>query len=265
MQSKSGPISSALIIRTLKVVMSLSSLVLTASAPNADEIERNIKIADIERHYLIHLPPNALYEHNFPLVVLFHGGGGNAQLVSRQTHFNEQADRSGFIVAYPDGTDRFRPLLKLAGKPGFLTWNAGECCGYAMEHQIDDVGFIRAIVAQMERDYPIERKQIYAAGISNGGMMAYRLACEASDIFAAVGVVSGVLVKHPCTPQAPVSVIDFHGANDQYVPIDGGIGPKSLSGTLFPPVRESIFFWAKQDECEQPPEVLDRKGVISNT
>jgi polyhydroxybutyrate depolymerase len=199
-----------------------------------------------------------------PLVLVLHGGGGNAQAVARQTRFSDEADREGFVVGYPNGTDRFRPLMNLIGKRGFLTWNAGGCCGYAMGHNIDDVGFLRAVVAQIEQDYPIDHRRVYAAGISNGGMMVYRLACEASDIFAAIGVVSGVLVKHPCAPRAPVSVIDFHGTEDQYVPINGGVGPKSVIHTVYPPVRDSILFWVGVDQCQVQPLVSRApEGVLA--
>jgi polyhydroxybutyrate depolymerase len=229
----------------------------------AANLEQKIQIAGVERSYVIHFPRGASVEHDMALVLVLHGVGGDAQIAARQTHFNEEADREGFVVAYPNGTDRFRPLMNLIGKRGFLTWNAGGCCGYAMEHNIDDVGFLRAVVAKIGRDHPIDHRQIYAAGISNGGMMVYRLACEASDIFAAVGVVSGVLVTHPCAPRAPVSVIHFHGTDDQFVPINGGVGPKSLTGTAFSPVRDSILFWVGVDECQtQPQESRTPEGVL---
>jgi polyhydroxybutyrate depolymerase len=227
------------------------------------DIEKKIQIAGIERSYIMHLPPNALDGHDMPLVVVLHGGGGDAQIAARQTHFDEEADRESFVVAYPNGTDRFRPLMNLIGKRGFLTWNAGGCCGYAMEHNIDDVGFLRAVVAEIERDHAIDHGRVYAAGMSNGGMMVYRLACEVSDVFAAVGVVSGGLVTHPCAPHAPVSVIHFHGTDDQYVPINGGVGRKSLTGTAFPPVRDTILFWVSVDECHAQPQVSRTpKGVL---
>ena len=229
----------------------------------AADLEQKIQIGSIERSYVVHLPRSAPDGHDMPLVLVLHGAGGDAQIAARQTRFSDEADRESFVVAYPEGTDRFRPLMYLIGKRGFLTWNAGGCCGYAMDHHIDDVGFLRAVVAKVERDYPIDHRRVYAAGMSNGGMMAYRLACEASDIFATVGVVSGVLVTPSCAPRDPVSVIDFHGTDDQYVPINGGVGRKSLTGIKFPPVQDSILFWVRRDECQaQPQTARAPEGVL---
>jgi polyhydroxybutyrate depolymerase len=229
----------------------------------AADSERTLQMDGIERSYLVHIPPGASERHSIPLVLVLHGGAGTAVLVAKQTGFREQADSANFIVAFPNGTDRPRPLMNLLGKPGFLTWNAGGCCGYAMDHLINDVGFLRGLVTELERSYPIDRRRIYAAGISNGGMMAYRLGCEASDIFAAIGVVSGVLVTQPCLPSAPLSVIDFHGTDDRYVPLTGGVGPKSLIGTEFPPVRDSISFWVGIDACHAPQEAQIAQGVTA--
>jgi polyhydroxybutyrate depolymerase len=223
---------------------------LVSSPLAAEDIEGKIHVGGLDRTYRIHLPPSTKNGHEMPLVVVLHGGGGNGLIAARQTHFSEYADREHFVVAYPNGTDQFRPLLNFFGAPGFLTWNAGACCGYAMKQGIDDVAFLRAVVADIQHKYPIDLQRVYATGISNGGMMAYRLACEASDIFAAVGVVSGVLVTHPCEPHAAVSVIDFHGTADEYVPILGGTGRKSFTRIEFPPVRESISFWVDADGCQ---------------
>jgi polyhydroxybutyrate depolymerase len=218
----------------------------------AADLEQKLDIGGIARTYALHVPPDASALREMPLLLVLHGALGDAKITAKQTHFNEEADREGFLVAYPEGTDRIRPLLNLLGKR-FLTWNAGGCCGYAKQQQVDDVSFLRAVTARIEQDYRIDPRRVYAAGISNGGMMAYRLACEASDVFAAVGVVSAVLVTAPCAPRGPVSVIHFHGTDDQYVPIDGGVGEKSLAGTRFPPVIDSILFWIGVDGCRSAP------------
>jgi polyhydroxybutyrate depolymerase len=187
------------------------------------------------------------------LVVVLHGGGGNGPAAARQTRFNAEADRQGFMIAYPDGTDRARPVMALLGKKGSLTWNAGRCCGYAMDNQIDDVAFIRAMVDAIAHEFPIDRRRIYATGISNGAMMAYRLACEASDIFAAVGSVSGPLVTNRCAPGNPVAVIHVHGTDDGYVPEKGGVGPK-WRGLNYPSVQDTISFWVAANGCGREPK-----------
>ena len=182
-------------------------LPLIASMPraaSADDPVRSIKVGGLERTYRLHVPPGGA-PAPMALVMVLHGGGGNGSLTDRQTHFSAEADRQHFIVAYPDGTGRTGPFLAATRKGGFFTWNAGDCCAYAMEHRVDDVAFLRAMVAAIARELPVDPRRVYAAGISNGGMMAYRLACEASDLVAAVGVVSGAVVVKPCAPKSPVA------------------------------------------------------------
>lgn len=228
---------------------------------SAADLAKTMTVDGLQRSYLVHVPANLPQDRAAALVLVLHGGGGNAATTARQTHFDDQADRAGFIVVYPNGTDRARPLLNALGKPGLLTWNAGACCGYAVEHRTDDVAFIRALVGQLERDYRIDPARVYATGLSNGGMMAYRLACEASDIFAAIGPVSAVEIAPACNPTQPVSVIHFHGTADQNVPMQGGIGDKALVKQARPPVQASIDFWVRHDGCNAQPDASQNGKV----
>jgi polyhydroxybutyrate depolymerase len=109
------------------------------------------------RSYILHLPPSYNEENEMPLVVVLHGGGGNAKNIEEVTGFSEKADEEGFIVVYPDGSGRFNRYL--------LTWNGGFCCGYALEHNIDDVGFIRALIEYLQENFAINRNMIYVTGI----------------------------------------------------------------------------------------------------
>jgi polyhydroxybutyrate depolymerase len=227
-------------------VLLLAALGVTAGA---EDLDLKLSLAGRERTYVVHVPPGAAAKRDLPLVVVLHGGGGSGAGVAKQTGFTAEADRRGFVVAYPDGTRRAGSPLDALGRLGFYTWNAGDCCGPAMEQDVDDVGFIRAMVAAIVAARPINQKRIYAAGISNGGMMAYRLACEASDVFAGVGVVAGAVVVTPCKPVTAVSVIHIHGAEDENVPVAGGIGRKALTRAVYPPVKSSIQLWAAADGC----------------
>jgi len=231
------------------------ALVAAALAPRlarAADGDGRIALGGVERRYSVHVPASAGAAPP-ALVIVLHGGGGHGRGAAKQTGFSAEADRQGFIAAYPDGSDRARPLVNLAGKPGFLTWNAGACCGYAAAHGIDDVAFLRAVIAQIARDHPIDRRRIYATGLSNGGMMAYRLACEASDLIAAVGIVAGSVVIKGCAPAQPVAVMHIHGSADENVPLAGGIGRKSLAHQLYPPVADSIALWVRADGCAAAP------------
>jgi len=255
--------AAALFGRPAAIAALLLMVTVAPSLAFAADVEWKMSFGGRDRTYTVHLPAHAIDGAPLPLVVVLHGGAGNGLSAARQTHFSDAADAAGFMVVYPNGTDRARPFLNAMGKPGFLTWNAGRCCGYAMQNGVDDVGFVRSMVARLEQNYPIDSRRIYATGISNGGMMAYRLACDASDIFAAVGVVSGVVLAQPCQPRAPVSVIHIHGTADQYVLIDGGVGAKSLTRTSYPPARDSVSLWATADGCRTQAQASPAPGVES--
>ena len=200
----------------------------------------------LQRSYILHLPTLFDNSHPLPIVFDFHGGGGNAQSQMRTSGFNTLADEKTFIVVYPNGSGVLEDKI--------LTWNGGTCCGYSVKHNIDDVGFIRALLAVIESSYKIDPKRIYATGLSNGGIFSYRLACEASDLFAAIGPVSGTLNISPCNPQVPVSIIHFHGTDDEHLPYAGGVGDKSLAGVPFMSVKDSINFWINYDKCAITPQ-----------
>ncbi len=166
---------------------------------------------------------------------------------------NAVADREGFFVAYPDGTG-------WGALPPY-SWNAQTCCGYAQNAKVDDTGFIRQLIDQLLKQYPIDPAKIYAAGISNGGMMTHRLACELSDRIAAVAVVSGALTVPSCSPQRPVAVLMFHGTEDHYVPYAGGEGSLESRGRTDPPAETVAAFWVANNRCSPQPE-LTRSGKV---
>ncbi len=211
----------ASLIWTLALTL-LAATGLSHAAPSGDEVH-TLDFDGLKRSYALHMPAKSP-AGELPLVVVLHGGGGSGAGAARMTGFDALADEAGFMVVYPDGTDR--PLLHAMGKPGLLTWNAGSCCGYAQYKNMDDVGFIRAVVADVQKQHAVDAKRIYATGMSNGGMLSYRLACEASDLFAAIGPVAGIIEIPDCKPVHPVAVIDFQGTDDENVPLNGGIGKK---------------------------------------
>jgi polyhydroxybutyrate depolymerase len=208
------------------------------------------------RSYILHLPPSYNGIDEMPLVVVLHGGGGNAGNIEQVTGFSEKADTEGFIVVYPDGSGILDHTL--------LTWNGGFCCGYALEHNIDDVGFIRALVEYLQEHYAIDRNMIYATGISNGGIMTYRLGAELSDVFAAIAPVSGSIGGKATEdsslwvipkPNYPVSVIVFHGMMDGRIPYNGGQPTVNDTRGAFSylSVNESILFWVNHNNCSIVP------------
>ena len=127
---------------------------------------------------------------------------------------NQKADQEGFLAVYPNGTGRFSSL----------TWNGGNCCGSAMQQRVDDVAFIDAVLDDLANVVNVDTKRVYATGISNGAIMAYRLASELSERIAAIAPVAGPMGTATCSPRRAVSVLHFHGTDDQFAPFNGGRG-----------------------------------------
>ncbi len=128
----------------------------------------------------------------------------------------------GFIAVYPHGSGPFAARL--------LTWNAVTCCGRAMQQRVDEMAFVRALLDDLQAVANVDRARIYATGISNGGMMAYRVACELADRFAAIAVVAGEMTTlDDCRPARPMPVLVIHGSADRNLPYDGGVGAAALA------------------------------------
>ncbi len=246
-----------------RIGMALLALLITAlacarrSTPPSQDFTNTLTYDGIERTYILHVPGSYNGDKAAPLVLDFHGGGGNANSQMRTSQFNTLADEKEFLVAYPNGTGRLEDKL--------LTWNGGTCCGYAVTNQIDDVGFVRALVAEIRSKYNIDPKRIYATGLSNGGIFSYRLACDASDLFAAIAPVAGTLNYPRCAPTGPVSVIHFHGTDDTHVGYNGGTGPDSLVDVPFASVKDSIDFWLGVDQCQMQPQSQSFKDIQHDT
>lgn len=183
-----------------------------------------------------------------PLVLVLHGGGGNGLNVESTTDFTSLARSKGFIVAYPEGTAR--------GRGGLLTWNAGHCCGHAMQSDIDDVGFIGALIDDLSRRYPIDPKRVYVTGISNGAMMTHRVGRELPQKVAAIATVVGDIFGDERLPATGVSALMINGMVDESIPYGGGsLGgrfPGAADGTPLRPVQEQAVFWARANGCNKP-------------
>ncbi len=212
--------------------------------------ERSITVGERTRKYRVYLPRSVDLERPAPVVLAFHGGGGNPDSMIRLCGLNGSADRHGFIVVYPYGSARFGERR--------LTFNAGNVGGYAMQQNIDDVGFTRALLDDLAGVKQIDQDRVFATGMSNGAMMAYRLASELADRIAAVAPVGGPMGTADCRPVRPVPVMHFHGTADTLAPFRGGFGvlPDGGKGvTDFFSVDHSIGKWIEANKCMPTPKI----------
>ena len=169
-----------------------------------------------------------------PLLFVLHGFGGNAQAMSSFTNIENSLDAYDLdaVVVYPSGTGAEQGLPQ--------SWNAGTCCPFATFDLVDDVAFFDELIASLIAQYEIDTTRVWVVGHSNGGMMAYRLACELSTRVTAIGVAAGALVIDTCAPARPVSALHVHGELDTVVPLAGG---NSL-GIVFPSTQLSVETFA---------------------
>jgi polyhydroxybutyrate depolymerase len=188
-----------------------------------------LEIDGTTRSYTLHIPRRT--SRLFPLVLDLHGFGGTPEGQERNSSFSVKGGSEGFVVAQPAATG------------SIPRWNISSGSGSQR-----DVAFLRAVVEDIARELPIDRQAVFAAGFSNGGGMVHRLACEASDLVAAIGVVAGQqVVVDACTPADPVAVAALHGTSDDIVPFTG-------DGLLFPPITQWIQGWAERNSCSEPPQ-----------
>ena len=175
-------------------------------SPGMSHIE--LDFGGVTRSYEIYAPPG--YDGASPmlLVLNFHGYTSNGERQALNSRMNTTADERRFIVAYPNGIEN--------------SWNGGTCCGVAARDGIDDVAFTRAIIDDIGGRACIDTKRVFATGMSNGGFLSHRLACEAADVIAAVAPVAGVLGidAADCKPSRPITVMHMHGIDDALAPYE---------------------------------------------
>jgi polyhydroxybutyrate depolymerase len=178
------------------------------------------------------------------VVLNFHGGGGNARNQKWYSRMDAASDRDGYIAVYPNGTGG------VGGR--FLTWNAGTCCGAAAASHVDDVGFVAAMLDDLARRTPYDRARVYATGLSNGSMMAYRVAAELPERIAAVAGVAGAMTLPGFAPSLPVPVMHIHSVDDQRALYNGGLGPAfpfTNTRVFHQSVDSMIELWRTHDGC----------------
>lgn len=203
---------------------------------------QTLKIGGVERSYYVLHPPNR--KGRLPLVLAFHGTTQSPQELEFETKLDGEAASAGFVVVYPEGISR--------------SWNSSDSGGDLRLLNVDDVGFIRQLIDLMVSTPQVDPKRVFVIGISSGGEMSHRLACELADRVVAVASVSGDLGVAACNPARPVSVLEIHGTADPYVPIEGDPS-QNLAPTM-----STMRHWAQIDSCAPDPTVKE-SGITKTT
>lgn len=174
------------------------------------------------------------------LVLSLHGGGGSGLSQRGLTGFDTVADAHNLLVVYPDGYEK--------------SWADGRGASPADRRHINDVAFLVGLVTKLQHDYGVAPGHVFVTGMSNGGFMSNRLACDRADVFAAVAPVAGTLgVGVACHPSQPVSVWEAHGTADPLVPFKGGAvrGRGGLSHSIS--ADTMVDKWRSADGCRSVP------------
>jgi polyhydroxybutyrate depolymerase len=192
-----------------------------------------------------------------PLVLALHGGGGDMRYMARDGIYGliSKSNAAKFIAVFPNGYSRLA-----SGK--LATWNAGTCCGAARDNRIDDTGFLKSVVADVKRRISVDSRRVFAIGMSNGGLMSYRLACEAPEVFRGIMGVAGTDNTLTCTPRRPAAILHIHAIDDDHVPFYGGVGPAGQEQINFVSVPSTIKKWVGLNACSaRPVRVLSVAGA----
>jgi polyhydroxybutyrate depolymerase len=205
--------------------------------------KRTITVDDTKRIHRIHVPPKYDPKQPAAVVLALHGAVMDGELMEGFSGLSKTADKHNFIVVYPNAQ--------------LFTWNAGLD---TKNNKADDVKYLGKVLDDVESVLKVNKKRIYTVGLSNGGMMTYRVAAEMSDRIAAVGAVAGTMPVGKYEPKRPISVVHFHGTKDDLVPFDGPDKKKDVLGILkFRSVDDTVMTCVKANGCtELPRETLIR-------
>ena len=196
------------------------------------------------RTYYLKIPSKYVAGTAIPLLLALHSRSTNAKTIFEDSQILPSAESSNFIVVGINGSIH----------EGYSSWNAGNCCINATTYEENDLLAISTIIDYVNSKYAIDQTRVWAMGHSNGGMMAYRLACDLSEKITAVAVVGGALVDPTCTPIKQVSLMQIHGDLDPTVPYQGG-------GKLDTPnIYYSTLDYSKANSCTGPTE----ESITSN-
>ena len=236
-------ISTFLLLLTL-VSISIDGCQIANTQPDKNDITHFMEWLGDKRTFILHLPPHEKMQSPLPVLFHLHGGGGSAKGTLALTYgrFNTLADRDGFIVVYPNAIEKI--------------WNDGRKSNKvtAWKENIDDVGFIAAIIDSLDAMYPIDKSRIFTTGMSNGGFMSTRLLCDRADLFRGGAILTAQISEDylpNCKPANPTAVLVMNGTKDPLVPYHGGeIKVFNQSRGTIISTDDFITFWKQHNACQ---------------
>lgn len=211
-----------------------------------------------DRPVTVHVPPTYDPSHPAPLLIGLHGYSGSGAQYEAYLHLSEVARERGYLSAFPDGT---------TNRSDLRFWNATDACCDFDRSGVDDVGYLAGVIREIQAKLAVDPKRIDVIGHSNGGFMAYAMACTHADTIAAIVSLAGAMSASPatCVPTAPVAVLQIHGTADDVIAFDGGTiqthqipGMSSAATQPYPGAEASAADWAAYDGCSSK-QVLDQR------
>jgi polyhydroxybutyrate depolymerase len=212
-----------------------------------DLVIKNITVDGRSRSYYVYVSSSLPKEKSVPLVMVFHGGGGDGIGTSRLTKFNQLADKENFLVVYPNGIGN--------------NWNDGREsfeASQAHKEKIDDVAFVNAMIDAIAKEYKIDSKRIYSTGISNGGIFSHYLGANVSNRIAAIAPVVGGMADpfyKNFKPKEPVSVLIIQGTADPLVPYNGGYLARNRGKIIS--TDDAVKLWSKNNGTKETPTATE--------
>jgi len=231
-----------------------------ASAPPstaAEGVATNVTLTVADRPFQVHRPAGYRSGIAAPLVILLHGYTATGAKQESYLKLTAESDRRGFLYAYPDST---------ADHEGNTFWNATDACCDLYGSNVDDSGYLSRVIDAVKARFTVDAKRVYLVGHSNGGFMAYRMACDHADQITAIVSLAGAMWSDVsrCQPSRPVSVLEIHGTADETIPFDGG----RIARHAYPSVTTTVADWRHLDGCADtpspnPPAAQDLVGDVA--
>ena len=255
----------------------LAALLLSGCSPiqpdrqplSPGEHEMTLKVGELTRHYIVHVPSGYSAGNPAPVVIMFHGGGGTARGAMRETGWTRKADSENFLAVFPDAMPPDPSQPSRFGTNG-QAWNDGSGRFHSGEKDIPDIAFVGAMLDDLEARFAVDKRRIYATGFSNGAAMTFRVGVELAARVAAVAPFAGSMWLEPAKLDHPVSLYVIAGDADPLNPLDGGV-PKFATGTHVrtgverskPPARAAIDRWAQLLGCGAAPQPVPAPSGVT--